>query len=67
VVGRWRIVEMELWDRDSIDLVGPRSFGAVWRHRPRVRNGRSGRDHSHERIWAHFFSAVENERAQNRQ
>jgi hypothetical protein len=21
--GRWRIVEMELWDRDAIDLVGP--------------------------------------------
>lgn len=21
--GRWRIVEMELWDEDSIDLVGP--------------------------------------------
>jgi hypothetical protein len=23
VVGRWRIVEMDLWDRDSIDFVGP--------------------------------------------
>src|SRR5262245_42711968 len=23
VVGRWRIVEMDLWDRASIDLVGP--------------------------------------------
>jgi len=23
VEGRWRIVEMELWDRDVIDLVGP--------------------------------------------
>jgi hypothetical protein len=22
-VGKWRIVEMELWDRDAIDLVGP--------------------------------------------
>lgn len=22
-VGRWRIVEMELWDADAIDLVGP--------------------------------------------
>lgn len=22
-VGRWQIVEMELWDRDAIDLVGP--------------------------------------------
>ena len=21
--GRWRIIEMELWDRDAIDLVGP--------------------------------------------
>jgi hypothetical protein len=21
--GRWRIVEMELWDEDAIDLVGP--------------------------------------------
>lgn len=21
--GRWRIVEMDLWDRDAIDLVGP--------------------------------------------
>jgi hypothetical protein len=23
VTGRWRIVEMELWDRDAIDLVEP--------------------------------------------
>lgn len=23
VVGRWRIVEMELWDREDLDLVGP--------------------------------------------
>ena len=23
VGGRWRIVEMERWDRDAIDLVGP--------------------------------------------
>jgi hypothetical protein len=23
IEGRWRIVEMELWDRDAIDLVGP--------------------------------------------
>jgi hypothetical protein len=23
VAGRWRIVEMDLWDRESIDLVGP--------------------------------------------
>ena len=23
VDGRWRIVEMDLWDRDAIDLVGP--------------------------------------------
>ncbi len=23
VAGRWRIVEMELWDRDDLDLVGP--------------------------------------------
>src|SRR5688572_15728870 len=23
VAGTWRIVEMDLWDRDSIDLVGP--------------------------------------------
>jgi hypothetical protein len=23
MAGRWRIVEMDLWDRDSIDLVGP--------------------------------------------
>jgi len=23
VVGSWRIVEMDLWDRDAIDLVGP--------------------------------------------
>ena len=23
VAGRWRIVEMDLWDRDAIDLVGP--------------------------------------------
>jgi hypothetical protein len=21
--GRWRIVEMELWDHDAIDLLGP--------------------------------------------
>lgn len=21
--GRWRIIEMELWDHDAIDLVGP--------------------------------------------
>ncbi len=24
--GRWRIVEMDLWDRDAIDLVGPGFF-----------------------------------------
>jgi hypothetical protein len=23
LAGRWRIVEMEVWDRDAIDLVGP--------------------------------------------
>ena len=23
VVGRWRIVEMELWDQEAIDLLGP--------------------------------------------
>jgi len=23
VVGTWRIVEMELWDRDALDLVEP--------------------------------------------
>jgi hypothetical protein len=23
LVGNWRIVEMDLWDRDAIDLVGP--------------------------------------------
>ena len=23
LVGKWRIVEMELWDREFIDLVGP--------------------------------------------
>ena len=23
VLGRWRIVEMELWDEDAIDLLGP--------------------------------------------
>jgi hypothetical protein len=23
VVGRWRIVEMELWDQDAVDLVTP--------------------------------------------
>ncbi|MGP3969311.1 hypothetical protein [Streptomyces sp. 6N223] len=23
LTGRWRIVEMEMWDRDAIDLVGP--------------------------------------------
>jgi hypothetical protein len=23
MAGRWRIVAMDLWDRDSIDLVGP--------------------------------------------
>jgi len=23
VVGSWRIVEMDLWDRDATDLVGP--------------------------------------------
>jgi hypothetical protein len=23
VAGRWRIVEMEVWDREAIDLVGP--------------------------------------------
>ena len=23
ITGRWRIVEMELWDEDAIDLVGP--------------------------------------------
>jgi hypothetical protein len=23
LAGRWRIVEMELWDEDAIDLVGP--------------------------------------------
>jgi hypothetical protein len=23
IEGRWRIVEMELWDREAIDLVGP--------------------------------------------
>jgi len=23
IVGRWRIVEMDLWDQDALDLVGP--------------------------------------------
>ena len=23
VIGRWQIVEMDLWDRDAIDLLGP--------------------------------------------
>jgi hypothetical protein len=23
LVGRWRILEMDLWDRDALDLVGP--------------------------------------------
>ena len=23
VAGKWRIVEMDLWDREAIDLVGP--------------------------------------------
>jgi hypothetical protein len=23
LVGRWRIVDMELWDRDAVDLVAP--------------------------------------------
>ena len=23
ITGRWRIVEMELWDEDAIDLLGP--------------------------------------------
>ena len=23
LAGRWRITEMELWDRDAIDLLGP--------------------------------------------
>ncbi|GAB2883543.1 hypothetical protein GCM10022245_18740 [Streptomyces mayteni] len=23
LIGRWRIVEMDVWDRDAIDLVGP--------------------------------------------
>ena len=23
IKGRWRIVEMEVWDRDAIDLLGP--------------------------------------------
>jgi hypothetical protein len=23
LVGRWRMVEMDLWDRDAIDLLGP--------------------------------------------
>jgi hypothetical protein len=23
IEGRWRIVEMELWDQDAIDLLGP--------------------------------------------
>lgn len=26
VVGRWRIVEMEVWDADAIDLLGPASI-----------------------------------------
>ena len=26
VVGRWRIVEADLWDRDHLDLCGPASF-----------------------------------------
>ncbi len=23
ILGKWRITEMNLWDRDAIDLVGP--------------------------------------------
>ncbi len=26
LVGRWRILEMDLWDRDSIELLGPGFF-----------------------------------------
>ena len=26
LVGRWRILEMDLWDRDAIELVGPGYF-----------------------------------------
>lgn len=27
LAGRWRIVEMELWDREAIDLMGPAFIG----------------------------------------
>ncbi len=35
-VGRWRILEMELWDADAFDLVGPAfiEFGSDLRGRP---------------------------------
>jgi hypothetical protein len=26
LIGRWRIVEMDLWDRDAIELLGPGFF-----------------------------------------
>jgi len=26
LIGRWRIVEMDLWDRDALDLVAPAYF-----------------------------------------
>jgi hypothetical protein len=28
LVGRWRIVEADLWDRDYLDLVAPATIGA---------------------------------------
>jgi hypothetical protein len=31
VAGKWRIAEMDLWDREALDLVGPAfiEFGGV--------------------------------------
>lgn len=63
VAGRWRIIEMELWDQDALDLLGPAfiEFGAdnsgsfqfiaveAWMDvRPVDRGGRSGVEFSWE-------------------
>jgi hypothetical protein len=41
--GRWRIVEMELWDEDAIDLIGP-AFIEIDAKRHRVLLGRQRQD-----------------------
>jgi len=36
LIGKWRILEADLWDRDDLDLVGPALSATTPRNPPQV-------------------------------